>query len=50
MQIIESKDKLGKVIPNIALMLNENANRFNQRTIFQDRKNEHYKGISWEYI
>lgn len=47
MQTIVSENKLGKVIPNIALMINNNVARFGDRIIYSEKKNGKYEGITW---
>jgi long-subunit acyl-CoA synthetase (AMP-forming) len=48
MQYLESNIKPGKVIPNIALMLERNALRFADRIVFSEKKNNKYEGVSWK--
>jgi len=45
--VLECKKQLGKVIPNIALMLQQSAEKFAEKTAFQDKHNDKYVGISW---
>ena len=46
-QILECEKQLGEVIPNIALMLKRSAEKFADKTAFQDKHNGEYTGISW---
>ena len=46
-RILKSEKKLGEIIPNIALMLKGNAERFKDKTVFQVKKNGKYQGITW---
>ena len=47
MQILESAQKLGHVIPNIASMLKGNSQRFSGNIAFQERLNGDYAGTTW---
>ena len=46
-RILESEKKLGKVIPNIALMLKGNSERFKDKVVFQEKREGKYQGITW---
>lgn len=48
MQYLESDKKLGKVIPNIALMLERNALKFSEKIVCSEKKGQKYDGISWK--
>ena len=48
MLVVESDKKLGEVVPNIAAMLRNNVSRFSNKTVFQERDGDVYKGITWE--
>lgn len=49
MQYLESENKLGEVIPNIATLLDRNVELFCDKIVFQEiDKNGDYKGISWK--
>lgn len=50
MRHLESDKDLGKIIPNIALMLERNALRFADRMAYSGKKNEAYEGISWKKL
>ncbi|MFQ5448550.1 MAG: AMP-binding protein, partial [Saprospiraceae bacterium] len=47
MKILQPSQEIGKVIPNIATMLRQNAKRFGTKTVYQERKGAQYEGISW---
>jgi long-subunit acyl-CoA synthetase (AMP-forming) len=44
---LSSKIELGQIIPNIATMLRENAERLNSKPAFQEKRNAGYEAISW---
>src|SRR6266498_1363036 len=48
MKVIDSRLTLGNVLPNIAVMLVENARRFGDRTVVSEKIDGQYKGISWK--
>lgn len=51
MQYLESENKLGEVIPNIATLLDRNVELFCDKIVFQEiDKSGDYKGISWKYF
>jgi len=47
MQLLESEKKLGEVIPNLALMLQQNAAKFGTHSVYKERSGNTYQGISW---
>ena len=50
MQILESEKPLGKVIPNIALLLQQNAAKFGEHPVYKERRNGSYRGLSWNTL
>lgn len=50
MQYLESDKKLGKVIPNIALLLERNGLRFAERNVYCEKRNGKYEGIIWKTL
>ena len=46
-QLLECDKKLGSIIPNIALMLTKNARLFENKIVFQEKRNGVYEGITW---
>ena len=48
MEILQPSENIQQVIPNLALMLRRNAERFGKNTAYQERKGKEYEGISWE--
>jgi long-subunit acyl-CoA synthetase (AMP-forming) len=48
MKIIESEKKLGEVIPNIATMLQRNADCFKNKMVFQEREGSQFIGTTWD--
>lgn len=48
MRTLESDKKPGKVVPNIATMLKQNATRFPGNIVFSERRQSGYEGITWE--
>lgn len=48
MQYLKSDKKLGKVVPNIALMLERNSLRFSDRIVYSEKHNGTYNGINWK--
>jgi long-subunit acyl-CoA synthetase (AMP-forming) len=48
MKKLSSVNKLGDIIPNIALLLKRNANKFKDNFIFQEKKSDgQYHGVTW---
>ncbi|MBK6930973.1 MAG: AMP-binding protein [Saprospirales bacterium] len=47
MEYLESELKLGEVIPNIAQMLNRNAQRLSGKQVFCEKQNGRFEGITW---
>ncbi len=47
MQILQSEQKLGEVIPNIAQMLRRNTERLGDHPVYKERRGNGYQGISW---
>jgi len=48
MQYLEAENKLGGFVPNIAQMLEKNANRFADKNVYCEKRNEIYEGITWK--
>lgn len=47
MQFLKSDKKLGEVIPNLAIMLQQNATKFRDHFVYKERIGNAYQGISW---
>jgi long-subunit acyl-CoA synthetase (AMP-forming) len=47
MQLLESENTLGEVIPNLARMLQKNAVRLGQHIVYKEMTGDTYQGISW---
>ncbi|TNE58809.1 MAG: hypothetical protein EP344_09685 [Bacteroidetes bacterium] len=49
MKTLHAERPLGAIIPNIAVLLNQNAGRFGKKIVFQSRKGKpSYSGITWD--
>lgn len=48
MQILESENTLGEVIPNIARMLQKNVVRLGRHIVYKEMTGDTYQGISWK--
>lgn len=49
MDVLHAEIPLGKVIPNIAIMLNQNAARFGDKTVFRQKNaSGQYEGLRWK--
>ena len=47
MKVYESRYKLPTVLPNIAEMLRQNAERFSEKTLLQEKVNGSYRSLTW---
>lgn len=50
MPTLESNIKLGNVVPNIAQMLQRNVQQFADKIVYQEKRNDHYEGITWKEL
>ena len=47
MRALESEIKPGNTIPNIALLIHRNVKQFGNDTVYSEKINDKYKGITW---
>ena len=50
MQVLNNDQVLGEVIPNIARLLERNVKLYEDKTVFQEKHNGLYEGISWNEL
>ena len=51
MKQLDSTYQLGEIIPNIALLLKRNVEKFHDKYVYQEKNSEGvYEGIKWEYF
>ncbi len=48
MKTLHASQKLGEVIPNLAIMLKQNAGRFSANHVFAHKVGAVYRGITWQ--
>lgn len=49
-RIMRSEKKLANIVPNIATLIRDNANRFTNKIAYQEKQNNQFKGISWNEL
>lgn len=50
MKLLEPERQPGKLIPNIALLLEQNESRFRDKVVFAHKREGRYEGITWKQL